>query len=116
MNPPGQFIGRSTWARRARLAPHNHHIMKITEPSFQSSASNFDRHAILYHQRREALTNGPAGKWYSCMGKISHPDDPQMSRQYYEEKLDEEINVHGHRIFIDGTAMPRVMPEHGDCM
>lgn len=88
--------------------------MNNTLPPHQSAATNFIRQVNLYYQRREALANGPAGMWHSYMGEVYYPDDPQKGRQYFEEKLDEEVSVHGHRIFIDGTAMPRVMPPHDE--
>ncbi|SDZ43240.1 hypothetical protein SAMN05518669_13511 [Variovorax sp. YR634] len=88
--------------------------MNIIIRTHQPNPAYNSHYLTLYRQRRAALTAGRAGQLYSLMGKIRHPEDSQKARRWYEEKLDEELAMHARRIFIDGTAMPRVLPEQDD--
>lgn len=80
----------------------------------QRASGSAGHHAVLHRQRREALATGRLGQWYSLVGSAQYPDDPHKARQFCENKLDEELALHARRIFIDGTAMPRVLPERDE--
>jgi hypothetical protein len=82
--------------------------MNIPKPNHR------ERQETLNRQRREALAAGQVGQWYSLMGDVYHPDDPQKARQFVEQKLSEALAQRGDRIFIEGTAIPRVVSEQDE--